>query len=102
MAQPSRQLHLNLLFNNAGNYASAWRWPESDPAGFLDVDYYVRTAQLAERGTFDAIFFSDTLALGSPEFRPFQSLEPTILLASIAAATRHIGLIPTISSSYNE
>lgn len=99
----TRSLHLNLLFNNAGNYSSAWRWPDSDPKAFIDGKYYARVAQLAEKGTFDAIFFSDSLALNdSPEFKPFQSLEPTVLLATIAAHTQHIGLIATVSSSYND
>ncbi|GFZ62749.1 Nitrilotriacetate monooxygenase family FMN-dependent oxidoreductase [Pseudomonas amygdali pv. eriobotryae] len=98
-----RTLHLNLLFNNAGNFSSAWRTPESDPKAFLDIAYYVRIAQLAEKGMFDAIFLSDILALtaGYP-YRPFQSLEPTVILTSIAAATRHIGLLATASTSYNE
>ncbi len=60
-------------------------------------------AQLAERGTFDPPFLADFPALSDrPEYRPFQSLEPTITLATIAAATRHIGLIATASSTYNE
>lgn len=98
-----RSLHLNLLFNNAGNVSSAWRWPDSDPRAFIDGNYYVKAAQLCEKGTFDAIFFSDSLALNdSPEFKPFQSLEPTVLLATIAAHTERIGLIATVSSSYND
>lgn len=99
----SSQLHLNLLFNNAGNYSSAWRWVDSDPGAFADVQYYVRTAKLAERGTFDAIFLADHPALSDyPEYRPFQSLEPTIVLAAVAAATERIGLIVTASTTYNE
>ncbi len=98
-----KQLHLNLNFLNAGTFASAWRWPDSAPAGFADVQYYVRTAQLAEKGTFDAVFLADFPALSDqPDYRPFQSLEPTITLATIAAATKHIGLIATASSTYNE
>jgi len=98
-----RQLHINLNFLNAGTFASAWRWPESDPAAFADIQYYVRIAQLAERGTFDAVFLADHPSLADrPAFRPFQSHEPTIILTAIAAATRHIGLIATASSSYNE
>ncbi|QLE39337.1 LLM class flavin-dependent oxidoreductase [Nostoc sp. C052] len=98
------QLHLNLLFNNAGNYSSAWRWPDSDPGAFnADIQYYVRTAKLCERGTFDAVFLADHPALSDhPEYRPFQSLEPTIALATVAAATERIGLIATASTTYNE
>ena len=99
----SKQLHLNLNFLNAGTFASAWRWPASTPGSYADVQYYVRAAQLAEQGTFDAVFLADFPALSDrPEYRPFQSLEPTITLATIAAATRHIGLIATASSTYNE
>ncbi|HEX2885481.1 LLM class flavin-dependent oxidoreductase [Vineibacter terrae] len=99
----ARQLHLNLNFLNAGTFASAWRWHASTPADFADVQYYVRAARLAERGTFDSVFLADFPALSDrPEHRPFQSLEPTITLATIAAATRHIGLIATASSTYNE
>lgn len=102
MTEP-KQLHLNLNFLNAGTFASAWRWPTSTPRDFADVQFYVRTAQLAERGGFDSVFLADFPALSDrPEYRPFQSLEPTITLATIAAATRHIGLIATASSTYNE
>jgi FMN-dependent oxidoreductase (nitrilotriacetate monooxygenase family) len=98
-----RQLHLNLNFLNAGTFAGAWRWPDSNPRDFFNVDFFVRTAQLAERGTFDALFLADFPALSDhPEYRPFQSLEPTITLATVAAHTSHIGLIATASSSYNE
>jgi FMN-dependent oxidoreductase (nitrilotriacetate monooxygenase family) len=99
----SRELHLNLNFLNAGTFGSAWRWPDSDPKAFADVEYYVRVAQLAERGTFDAIFLADHPGLSDqPEYRPFNSLEPTIVLATVAAHTRHIGLIATASTSYND
>lgn len=103
MTKKHRNLHLNLNFLNAGTHAAAWRWPGNYPKAFADIDYYIKTAQLAERGTFDAIFLDDFPA--SPkrlDFRPFQSLEPSILLTSIAAHTEHIGLIGTVSSSYNE
>lgn len=98
-----RQLRLNLNFLNAGTFASAWRWPDSDPQAYADIAHYVRVARLAERGTFDSVFLADFVALAErPEYRPYQALEPTIVLASIAAATSHIGLIATASSSYNE
>lgn len=98
-----KELHLNLNFLNAGTVGSAWRWPDSDPKSFSDIDFHVRIAKLAERGTFDAVFLADFLGItGRPEFGPFQSLEPTITLAVMSAHTSHIGLIGTISSTFNE
>lgn len=98
-----RQLHLNLNIYGTGAHAAAWLWPGNDPQAVITTDYFVKLAQLAERGTFDAVFFADRPAF--PEngaFRPFPSIEPTVLLAAIAAHTRHIGLLATASSSYNE
>jgi FMN-dependent oxidoreductase (nitrilotriacetate monooxygenase family) len=98
-----RELHLNINILNAGFHAAAWRAPSSDPAAFVDVQHYVRVARTAERGTFDAVFLADTPSFADrPEYRPYQALEPTIVLATIAAATDRIGLIGTASSTYND
>ena len=98
-----RQLHLNINVLNAGFHGAAWRAPSADPAAFLDVQHYVRAARIAERGTFDAVFLADTPSFADrPEFRPYNALEPTIILATVAAATERIGLIGTASSSYND
>ncbi len=99
----TRQLHLNVNLLHSGVYASAWRQPESDPAACFDVGHYVRVAQIAERGKLDAIFLADTPAITDRiDYRPFQSMEPTIVLATVAAATTHVGLIATASTTYNE
>jgi FMN-dependent oxidoreductase (nitrilotriacetate monooxygenase family) len=98
-----RKLHLNVNLLHSGVYASAWRQPESDPGAFFDVGHYVRVAQIAERGKFDAIFLADIPAVTDRiDYRPFLSMEPTIVLATVAAATTHIGLIATASTTYNE
>ncbi|MDB5653621.1 MAG: class flavin-dependent oxidoreductase [Tardiphaga sp.] len=99
----TRKLHLNVNLLHSGVYASAWRQPESDPYAGFDVGHYVNVAKIAERGKFDAIFLADTPAITDRvDYRPIQSLEPTIILATVAAATTHIGLIATASTTYNE
>src|ERR1700761_6613183 len=99
----ARQLHLNVNLLHSGTYASAWRLPDSDPNACFDIRHYVRVAQIAERGKLDAIFLADTPAITDRiEYRSFMSLEPTIVLATVAAATKHIGLIATASTTYNE
>lgn len=98
-----RQLHLNINALNAGVHASAWRWPGADPAGFADIGHYLTLARLAEKGRFDAIFMADTPALKDRiDLRPFNALEPTVVLSAISAVTKHLGLIATASTSYNE
>ena len=100
---PPRQLHLNINALHSGFIPSAWRRPESDPQAFIDVQHYTSTARIAEAGTFDAIFLADNAAIADQiAFRPIPALEPTVLLASVAAATTRIGVIGTASTSYNE
>lgn len=98
-----RQLHLNVNVLHSGFVPSAWRLPDADPHAFIDVGHYIRVAQIAEAAKFDAVFLADNASIIEQiDFRPITALEPTVLLASVAAATTHIGVIGTASTSYNE
>jgi alkanesulfonate monooxygenase len=66
-------------------------------------------AQIAERGKFDAIFFADILGIPpapTPETRAqtvnYIGFEPITLLSYLAAVTKNIGLIGTVSTAYLE
>src|SRR5450830_780905 len=96
---PPRQLHLNINVLHSGFVPSAWRLPEADPHAFIDVGHYVRVAQIAEAAKFDAVFLADNASIVEQiDFRPITALEPTVLLACVAAATTHIGVIGTAST----
>ena len=98
-----RQLHLNAFLMEAGHHEASWRLPDTDPGAALDVQHYVRLAQLAEAATFDSIFLADgSVAMGTGEFRASGQFEPLTILTAVAAATRRIGLIATASTTYNE
>jgi len=51
---PPRQLHLNVNILHSGFVPSAWRTHEADPRAFIDIDHYVRVAQIAEAGRFQS------------------------------------------------
>jgi alkanesulfonate monooxygenase SsuD/methylene tetrahydromethanopterin reductase-like flavin-dependent oxidoreductase (luciferase family) len=103
MSSPQRQLHFNAFLMSSGHHEAAWRLPESNPFANTDLGHWRDLAQIAERGTFDSLFLADGPAVrANPEFRPAGALEPTILLTALAAATSHIGLIATASTTYNE
>ncbi|WP_406635219.1 LLM class flavin-dependent oxidoreductase [Pseudarthrobacter quantipunctorum] len=98
-----RQLHLNAFLMSTGHHEASWRLPESNSFASTDVKHFQRLAQVAERGKLDSIFFADSPVLhGNVAQRPYTSLEPTVLLAAIAAVTERIGLIATASTTYNE
>ena len=98
-----RELHLNINILHSGFSPAAWRMEGSDPRASFDINHYINVARIAERGTFDAVFLADQAAISDRvDFRPLTSLEPTIVLATVAAHTQHIGLIATASTTYNE
>jgi FMN-dependent oxidoreductase (nitrilotriacetate monooxygenase family) len=87
----------------AGHHDAAWRHPASAPHRATDASYFIELARAAERGTFDSIFFADGLAVWNRVGSNVGGgLEPITLLAAIAGATRHIGLIATASTTFNE
>ncbi|MEY9855700.1 FMN-dependent oxidoreductase (nitrilotriacetate monooxygenase family) [Catenulispora sp. GAS73] len=104
MSTDRRQLHLNAFLMAPGHHDAAWRHPASQPHRVNDITYFQQLAQTAERGKFDSIFFADGLALwgGRAGANVSGGLEPLTVLPAIAVATRHIGLIATASTTFNE
>ncbi len=76
----------------------------------LSFDYYRRLAATAERGRFDVFFLADSYGIkddkiglaGMSGASSAIDFEPTVLLGALAATTRNIGLVGTISTTYNE
>jgi FMN-dependent oxidoreductase (nitrilotriacetate monooxygenase family) len=98
-----RQLHFNLFLHDTGHHEASWRLPGADPYANLSLAAHQHLARVAEDAKFDSVFLADSPVLWSdPGRRPSGKLEPTLLLASLAASTSRIGLIATASTSYNE
>jgi FMN-dependent oxidoreductase (nitrilotriacetate monooxygenase family) len=103
MGTARRELHLNAFLMEAGHHEAAWRLPASNPRADFDLTHWIELAQLAENAKFDSLFLADGPALtGTGEFRPPGQLEPLTLLTALSQHTSRIGLIATVSSTYNE
>lgn len=99
----TRQLHLNVNILNAGVFGGSWRFPGTDGLASYSIDHYTAIAKKAEGAALDAVFLADgPLFDPSTRHRPGNNLEPTTVLARVAAQTERIGLIATLSSSYND
>ncbi|MER7368337.1 LLM class flavin-dependent oxidoreductase [Nonomuraea wenchangensis] len=99
----TRKLHLNAFLMGVGHHEAAWRHPSTEPARLTDVRHYQELARIAERGTLDSVFLADGLALqGHVAHNALGGLEPLTLLSALAAVTDHVGLIATVSTTYNE
>ncbi|WGD28310.1 LLM class flavin-dependent oxidoreductase [Ancylobacter sp. WKF20] len=103
------QMKLNAFLHPTGHHIAAWRHPQATADAGVNFDHYVELARTAERGTFDAVFLADSAAVrdqnidsASRVARYVVHFEPLTLLSGIAAVTRHIGLIATATTTYNE
>jgi FMN-dependent oxidoreductase (nitrilotriacetate monooxygenase family) len=100
---PSRPLHLAVNVVYDGTHPAAWRLPSSDPFGFVSPRQWRRVAELAERGTLDAIFMPDTPSLVvPPEAGPSLAFDSTTLLATVAGWTEHVGLVATSHTTWDQ
>ncbi|MCI2422616.1 NtaA/DmoA family FMN-dependent monooxygenase [Saccharopolyspora sp. K220] len=101
--EPGPRMHLSLNLSEFGRHSGAWRHPDSDVSGVPSIDRYVEFAKTAERGKFDLVFIADTPSHAAGRTMVTGTrLDPLELLAAVATETSHIGMIATISTSYNE
>src|SRR5690349_18421884 len=106
-----RKMRLGLSIRGHGYHPAAWRHPDVPADGTLHVEHYVRSAQIAERGKLDMIFFADGAGIRQDDVprgslartgRDMVELEPMTLLPALAMVTQHVGLVTTASTTYNE
>lgn len=103
----SRTLHLGVFVETTGRHLAGWRHPDVDPHAPMRFDHYRKVIEIAERGLFDLFFLADGLAVRDRAAEklgrtPKAHFEPLTLLAALAPLTRHIGLIATASTTFNE
>lgn len=104
MGKIKRQMNLNVFIMNAGHHEAAWRRTDTQAERITDIRYFQRLAEIAEQAKFDSLFLADVLAVGKNVQHGVSSfgLEPFTLLSALAAVTERIGLIGTVSTTYNE
>jgi N-acetyl-S-(2-succino)cysteine monooxygenase len=110
MAKDSkRMMRLGAFVHETGQHVAAWRHPGAHMHTGASFAEMVETAQLAERGKFDFLFLADSAAVstaGSPDQRgrmgKVVKFEPMTILSALAAVTKHLGLVATSTTTFNE
>lgn len=102
-----RHMHLGLFIYPAGHHIAGWRHPAVDPSSIAGIDYYRRAAQTAERGKFDLFFVGDMLAAREKDGRVVRegglnNIDSISITSALAAVTECLGLVATLSTTYNE
>lgn len=103
-----RKMHLFAMPMGSGAHVASWKHPLATPNKPLSSATYLELAQIAERGLFDAIFFADAQGFrnvpGKSAYSSLSSvsIDPVIVLGGLAMMTSRLGLVATLSTSYNE
>jgi len=92
-------------------HVGGWRHPEATLHDILKPSRYEGIARLLEEACFDACFFADLFGLYDVHGGSYDAylrrggqisfLDPTVVLPVMAAATRHLGLGATLSTSFH-
>src|SRR3954453_16694653 len=99
-----RTLKLGAVLMGVGGPGQHHTWldPEIPGDASVDIRWYIARAQQAEAAKFDHVFIVDSqfITPDSPNHY-LNRLEPLTLLSAIAVSTTHIGLVGTLTTSYN-
>jgi len=98
------RMNLMGMISTAGVWQSAWRLKSSRIEDLASLDFYVEMARSAEEAKLDGLLHADIPAM-LPQYYiglPGIPFEPVSLLSAIAARTSAIGLIATLSTTFNE
>ncbi|MFJ7678475.1 LLM class flavin-dependent oxidoreductase [Peribacillus sp. NPDC097198] len=107
MTNNKREMKLGAFFMIPGHHVAAWRHPEAEVRDIMNFDFIKKLAQTAERGKFDLLFLADHVSLNTQDEQVLGQtvntrFEPFTLLSALAAVTKNIGLVGTVSTTYNE
>jgi FMN-dependent oxidoreductase (nitrilotriacetate monooxygenase family) len=99
-----RQIKLGLVLTGAGGPGNhnLWLDPAIPANASVDIEWYIANALKAEAAKFDLVFIVDSQFI-TPDSPPhyLSRLEPLTLLSGVATRTRSIGLVGTLTTSYN-
>ncbi|WAH55693.1 LLM class flavin-dependent oxidoreductase [Pseudomonas silvicola] len=98
-----RQLKLGAMIHGVGHGWGEWRHPKALPNASTSLAFYQQQARLAEDAKLDFAFIADSLHIhekSSPHY--LNRFEPLTILSALAATTRNIGLVATVTVSYTE
>lgn len=106
----TRKLHLGASIRGLGYHGATWRHPDVDPTAALKIDHFIECARIAEDAKFDVLFLADILGIRGDGVEARQlarshdnvQFEPITLLSALSVTTKKIGLVTTLSTSYNE
>ena len=108
MSNTPRQIKLGAFLMQTGHHIAAWRLPEAHADDGQNFSRFAELARKAEAAKFDTIFFADSVGVRNEDPKALHRtarsdhFEPLTLLSALSVVTERIGLIATVSTSFNE
>lgn len=104
--------HLAIALDGTGWHPGSWRQPHSRAEQVFSGAYWADLAREAERGLVDFVTIEDSFAVqGTSTLNPLPAeegtrltgrLDASLLAAFVATRTKHVGLVPTITTTHTE
>ncbi|WP_215845170.1 LLM class flavin-dependent oxidoreductase [Candidatus Pantoea bituminis] len=100
----ARKMIVNVNVLDFGHSGSARAYSGLPADTVMSADFYAELGRIAEQGTLDAFFLADHPSLTNDprSSRGARALEPTAILTIVAETTTHLGLVGTLSTTYND
>lgn len=97
------KIRFGAIIHGVGGNISGWRHPKVASNQSVSLPFYTQQAQKAEEGKFDVVFIADGIFINEKSIPHFLNrFEPLTILSALAVATKNIGLVGTVSTSYSE
>jgi FMN-dependent oxidoreductase (nitrilotriacetate monooxygenase family) len=100
---PTGHIKLGAILSGVGTGQNEWRHPDLPGDASVNIDWFIAAARRAEAAKFDLVFIVDSPFI-TPDTAPhfLNRLEPLTLLSALAVSTARIGLVATLTTSFNE
>ena len=102
------EMKLGMFFWPAGHHLAAWRHPEAVADAGENMPHMIEIARLAEHGLFDMFFMADSVSFWRGDLDAMvrdnygAKIEPFTLMAALSQHTKHLGLVCTATTTYDQ
>ncbi|SEP67192.1 FMN-dependent oxidoreductase, nitrilotriacetate monooxygenase family [Devosia sp. YR412] len=98
-----KRIPFGIMLHGPGGHMNAWKHPSVPADASVNFDYILETTKRAEAAGIAFAFVADGLYINEQSIPHFLNrFEPIALLSALAAVTRKIGLVGTLSTSYSD
>lgn len=98
----SKQIKFGIMLQGAGGHMNAWKHPSGPADASVNLQFFIDAARKAEEAGISFAFVADGLYINEVSIPHFQSLRAFDGSSALAANTKRIGLVGTVSTSYSD